>query len=391
MSNNLFDNTKLAFELKSNNALRKSLFLFNIIKYPLIVKLGSVFIRFFLKLKFPITPLVKNLLFDQFCVGLNEKESLMTVKKLSKFNLRSILHYHVEGYESEKSFDKCLENTIKTIISASKNENVPFTVFKPTALGPFKLFHKMAQGLVLNENEKIQLKKVEKRFDLCFQTCKSSGVKILIDSEESWIQPGVDLLVEKFMIKYNKKEALIYNTVQMYLKNKIKYLEHLLSYSKKEFFVPGVKVVRGAYMEKERSRSKRLGYDDPICNSKIETDKNFNDALKFLVKNFKYFNFIVGSHNEESSYLLMDLMKKNKIKSNNKNIWFAQLYGMSDQISFNIANLGYNVCKLLPYGPVEEVVPYLIRRAEENSSVRGQSSRELELIKKEFKRRRINS
>ena len=391
MSNNLFDNTKLAFELKSNNALRKSLFLFNIIKYPLIVKLGSVFIRFFLKLKFPITPLVKNLLFDQFCVGLNEKESLMTVKKLSKFNLRSILHYHVEGYESEKSFDKCLENTIKTIISASKNENVPFTVFKPTALGPFKLFHKMAQGLVLNENEKIQLKKVEKRFDLCFQTCKNSGVKILIDSEESWIQPGVDLLVEKFMIKYNKKEALIYNTVQMYLKNKIKYLEHLLSYSKKEFFVPGVKVVRGAYMEKERSRSKRLGYDDPICNSKIETDKNFNDALKFLVKNLKYFNFIVGSHNEESSYLLMDLMKKNKIKSNNKNIWFAQLYGMSDQISFNIANLGYNVCKLLPYGPVEEVVPYLIRRAEENSSVRGQSSRELELIKKEFKRRRINS
>ena len=391
MSNNLFDNTKLAFELKSNNALRKSLFLFNIIKYPLIVKLGSVFIRFFLKLKFPIIPLVKNLLFDQFCVGLNEKESLMTVKKLSKFNLRSILHYHVEGYESEKSFDKCLENTIKTIISASKNENVPFTVFKPTALGPFKLFHKMAQGLVLNENEKIQLKKVEKRFDLCFQTCKSSGVKILIDSEESWIQPGDDLLVEKFIIKYNKNEALIYNTVQMYLKNKIKYLEHLLSYSKKEFFVPGVKVVRGAYMEKERSRSKRLGYDDPICNSKIETDKNFNDALKFLVKNFKYFNFIVGSHNEESSYLLMDLMKKNKIKSNNKNIWFAQLYGMSDQISFNIANLGYNVCKLLPYGPVEEVVPYLIRRAEENSSVRGQSSRELELIKKEFKRRRINS
>ncbi len=391
MSNNLFDNTKLAFQLKSNNALRKSLFLFNIIKYPLIVKLGSVLIRFFLKLRFPITSIIKNLLFDQFCVGLNEKESLMTVKKLSKFNLRSILHYHVEGYESEKSFDKCLLNTINTIKSASKNTNIPFTVFKPTGLGSSKLFHKIAQGLVLNDREKKELQRVEKRFDSCFKSCKKNGVKILIDSEESWIQPGVDLLVEKYMIKYNKKNALIFNTVQMYLKNKIKYLDHLLSFSKKNSFVPGVKVVRGAYMEKERSRSKRLGYDDPICNSKIETDKNFNDALKFLVKNFKYFNFMVGSHNEESSYLLMDLMKKNKIKNNNKNIWFAQLYGMSDQISFNIANLGYNVCKLLPYGPVNEVIPYLIRRAEENSSVRGQSSRELDLIKKEFKRRRINS
>ncbi len=391
MSNNLFDNTKLAFELKSNNSLRKSLFLFNIIKYPLIVKLGSVLIKFFLKLKFPITPIIKNLLFDQFCVGLNEKESLMTVKKLSKYNLRSILHYHVEGYESEKSFDKCLANTIKTIKSASKNSSIPFTVFKPTGLGSLKLFHKIAQGLVLNDREKEELQRVEKRFDSCFQSCKKNGVKILIDSEESWIQPGVDLLVEKYMIKYNKKDALIFNTVQMYLKNKIKYLEYLLSFSKKNSFVPGVKVVRGAYMEKERSRSKRLGYDDPICNSKIQTDKNFNDALKFLVKNFEYFNFIVGSHNEKSSHLLMDLMKKNKIKNNNKNIWFAQLYGMSDQISFNIANLGYNVCKLLPYGPVNEVIPYLIRRAEENSSVRGQSSRELDLIKKEFKRRRINS
>ena len=177
----------------------------------------------------------------------------------------------------------------------------------------------------------------------------------------------------------------------MYLKNKIKYLEHLLRLSKNKSFVPGVKIVRGAYMEKERSRAKILGYEDPVCKNKTATDKNFNDALKFLVKNFKSFNFMMGSHNEESSYLLMDLMKSNKIKTNNKHILFAQLYGMSDQISFNIASLGYNVCKLLPYGPVEEVIPYLIRRAEENSSVRGQSSRELDLIKKEFKRRRISS
>ena len=391
MSEKLFNNTKLAFELKSNYSLRKSLFLFNIIKYPLIVRLGSIFLRLFLKLKLPITPIIKNLLFDQFCVGLNEKESMITVEKLSKFNLKSILHYHVEGYEAEKSFDECYENTVKTIISASKNKNIPFTVFKPTGLGPLKLFHKIAQGLVLNKNEKNQLKRVEKRFDSCFQTCKKYNVKILIDSEESWIQPGVDFLVEKFMIKYNKKEALIYNTVQMYLKNKIKYLEHLLNYSKSKEFVPGVKVVRGAYMEKERKRAKKFGYLDPICKNKIETDENFNGALKFLVKNLRNFNVIIGSHNEKSSYLLMDLMQKYKIKRSNKNIWFAQLYGMSDQISFNIANLGYNVCKLLPYGPVEEVVPYLIRRAEENSSVRGQSSRELELIKKEFKRRKISS
>ena len=391
MSKKIFENTKLAFELKSNSSLRKSLFLFNIIKYPLIVKLGSFLTRLFLKLKLPVTPIIKNLLFDQFCVGLNEKESMVTVKKLSKFNLKSILHYHVEGYESEKSFDECLENTINTIKSSSKTDNVPFTVFKPTGLGSLGLFYKMAQGQILDENDKNQLGRVEKRFDLCFQTCKKYGVKILIDSEESWIQPGVDSLVEKFMIKYNKEHSLIYNTVQMYLKNKIKYLEHLLICSKKKLFVPGVKIVRGAYMEKERSRAQKFGYDDPICENKFETDKNFNDALKFLVKNLKYFNIVVGSHNEESSYLLMDLMKRNKIKNNNKNIWFAQLYGMSDQISFNIASLGYNVCKLLPYGPVEEVIPYLIRRAEENSSVRGQSTRELDLIKKEFERRRINS
>ena len=391
MSKRLFDNTKLAFELKSNNSLRKSLFLFNIIKYPLIVKLSSFLMRLFLKLKLPVTPIIKSLLFDQFCVGLNEKESMMTVKKLSKFNLKSILHYHVEGYESEKSFDDCLANTIKTIKSASKTNNVPFTVFKPTGLGSLKLFHKIAQGSILNENEKSQLERIEKRFDLCFQTCKKYCVKILIDSEETWIQPGVDLLVEKYMIKYNKDEALIYNTAQMYLKNKIKYLDHLLRLSKKKSFVPGVKIVRGAYMEKERLRAKKLGYEDPICKNKTETDENFNNALRFLVKNLKSFNFMVGSHNEESSYLLMELMKRNKIKTSNKHIWFAQLYGMSDQISFNIASLGYNVCKLLPYGPVEEVIPYLIRRAEENSSVRGQSSRELDLIKKEFKRRRINS
>ena len=391
MSKRLFDNTKLAFELKSNNSLRKSLFLFNIIKYPLIVKLSSFLMRLFLKLKLPVTPIIKSLLFDQFCVGLNEKESMMTVKKLSKFNLKSILHYHVEGYESEKSFDDCLANTIKTIKSASKTNNVPFTVFKPTGLGSLKLFHKIAQGSILNENEKSQLERIDKRFDSCFQTCKKYCVKILIDSEESWIQPGVDLLVEKYMIKYNKDEALIYNTAQMYLKNKIKYLDHLLRLSKKKSFVPGVKIVRGAYMEKERLRAKKLGYEDPICKNKTETDENFNNALRFLVKNLKSFNFMVGSHNEESSYLLMELMKRNKIKTSNKHIWFAQLYGMSDQISFNIASLGYNVCKLLPYGPVEEVIPYLIRRAEENSSVRGQSSRELDLIKKEFKRRRINS
>ena len=391
MSKRLFDNTKLAFELKSNNSLRKSLFLFNIIKYPLIVKLSSFLMRLFLKLKLPVTPIIKSLLFDQFCVGLNEKESMMTVKKLSKFNLKSILHYHVEGYESEKSFDDCLANTIKTIKSASKTNNVPFTVFKPTGLGSLKLFHKIAQGSILNENEKSHLERIDKRFDSCFQTCKKYCVKILIDSEESWIQPGVDLLVEKYMIKYNKEEALIYNTAQMYLKNKIKYLDHLLRLSKKKSFVPGVKIVRGAYMEKERLRAKKLGYVDPICKNKTETDENFNNALRFLVKNLKSFNFMVGSHNEESSYLLMELMKRNKIKTSNKHIWFAQLYGMSDQISFNIASLGYNVCKLLPYGPVEEVIPYLIRRAEENSSVRGQSSRELDLIKKEFKRRRINS
>ena len=391
MSKRLFDNTKLAFELKSNNSLRKSLFLFNIIKYPLIVKLSSFLMRLFLKLKLPVTPIIKSLLFDQFCVGLNEKESMMTVKKLSKFNLKSILHYHVEGYESEKSFDDCLANTIKTIKSASKTNNVPFTVFKPTGLGSLKLFHKIAQGSILNENEKSQLERIEKRFDSCFQICKKYRVKILIDSEESWIQPGVDLLVEKYMIKYNKEEALIYNTAQMYLKNKIKYLDHLLRLSKKKSFVPGVKIVRGAYMEKERLRAKKLGYVDPICKNKTETDENFNNALRFLVKNLKSFNFMVGSHNEKSSYLLMELMKRNKIKTSNKHIWFAQLYGMSDQISFNIASLGYNVCKLLPYGPVEEVIPYLIRRAEENSSVRGQSSRELDLIKKEFKRRRINS
>ena len=391
MSKRLFDNTKLAFELKSNNSLRKSLFLFNIIKYPLIVKLSSFLMRLFLKLKLPVTPIIKSLLFDQFCVGLNEKESMMTVKKLSKFNLKSILHYHVEGYESEKSFDDCLANTIKTIKSASKTNNVPFTVFKPTGLGSLKLFHKIAQGSILNGNEKSQLERIDKRFDSCFQTCKKYCVKILIDSEESWIQPGVDLIVEKYMIKYNKEEALIYNTAQMYLKNKIKYLDHLLRLSKKKSFVPGVKIVRGAYMEKERLRAKKLGYEDPICKNKTETDENFNNALRFLVKNLKSFNFMVGSHNEESSYLLMELMKRNKIKTSNKHIWFAQLYGMSDQISFNIASLGYNVCKLLPYGPVEEVIPYLIRRAEENSSVRGQSSRELDLIKKEFKRRRINS
>ena len=188
---------------------------------------------------------------------------------------------------------------------------------------------------------------------------------------------------------YNKDKVIIFNTLQAYRWDRYKYLINLHKNSKIIGFKIGIKLVRGAYMEKERTRAQIKGYKSPICHTKVETDKNFNKCLIYIINNLNDINLFLGTHNEASILKAVKLLNSNGVKNNNMKIWFGQLYGMSDHISFNLAENDFNVSKYLPYGPVKDVMPYLIRRAEENTSVSGHTNRELELIKKEKNRRGI--
>ena len=385
----LLDNTKNGFTLKSNFELRKAYFLFKIISNKTLTNLGKTALEISLKLKLPILFIVKGTVFEQFCSGETLDESFETVKKLNNKNVKSYLHYSVEGLENEYSYDKSLEEVLSSIEFVAKKPILDFTVFKPTAIASTRILKKVSSNEPLDEKEKILFDKSLNRFDkICF-TAYKRNVRVLIDAEESWIQNAIDDIVLNMMIKYNKEKAIVFNTSQMYRHDRLNYLKTLHNKALKNNFFLGIKLVRGAYIEKENKRAKRNNYLSPICRSKELTDKNFNNGVSFILSNLDKFSLFSGTHNEESIYKIINIMKKSKINSDDPNIWFGQLYGMSDNITFNLASEGFNVIKYLPYGPIKEVIPYLIRRADENTSVKGQTSRELDLIRNELKRRSV--
>ena len=385
----LFDNTKRAFSLKSNYDLKKALIIFKLISNKRLVNLGSRIVNLLKNLNLSVNFLFKETIFKQFCAGINKKETLNIVKKLSEANIYSYVHYASENIKTEEDLDVSLKQTLLSFDFSRLNKNISFVVFKPTSLGFSEIYEKHSLNKLFKSKEIESLRKIEHRFKVCCEKARILKVKLLIDAEESWIQNSIDILTEKLMEKYNKKKVIVYTTIQMYRKDRYDYLVNLYKKALKKKFKIGVKLVRGAYIEKELNRSKLLGYDNPIYSTKEETDKSFNNAVNFILKRLQYFSIFLATHNEKSIYNVIKFMNKNKI-SKKSEIYFSQLYGMGDNITFNLAHLNYKVVKYLPYGPVRDVIPYLIRRAQENTSVSGQTSREMDLIKKERKRRKVN-
>ncbi|MDA0885911.1 MAG: proline dehydrogenase family protein [Bacteroidetes bacterium] len=386
----LLDNTKNGFILKSNFELIKAYFLFKIISSRTLTNFGKNLLKLCLKLRLPVLFIVKATVFRQFCSGENLQESFKTVKKLNDRKVKSYLHYSVESQENEKTYDNSLKEVIKSIEFAASKDILDFTVFKPTAIASSEILNKVNEEKELSDFEKGLHDRILDRFDIICKTAYENQIKVLVDAEESWLQGAIDDIVLKMMIKYNTHSTIVYNTSQMYRHDRLKYLNELKKLSIENGFYVGIKLVRGAYIEKENKRAIKRNYKSPICESKNVTDINFNEGARFILSNLDNFSLFCGSHNEKSIYDILEIMKDEGIKKNDSKIWFGQLYGMSDNISFNLAEEGYNVIKYLPFGPVKEVIPYLIRRAEENTSVKGQTSRELELIKMELKRRRSN-
>ena len=387
---NIFKNTQIAFSLKSDTELDRAYFLFKMIANEPLVRIGTAVTNFALKTHLPVEGLIRATVFDHFCGGVNEDDCLDVVDKLFTKGVSSVLDYSVEGKEEEEQFDAVLEKTLKLIEFAKEKKAIPFAVFKPTGFGRIDLYEKIGEGKSLDAAETEEWSKVVARFDKVCKASHDSDVTLLIDAEESWMQDAVDDLVEKMMAKYNKTKPIVFNTLQLYRWDRLDYLKKLHDKAKKEGFYIGMKLVRGAYMEKENERALEKGYPTPICRSKEATDQNYDATVKYIVDHIDTMSIFEGTHNEASTYFLMDLMKEKGIKSTDDRIWFGQLYGMSDNISYNLAANGYNVAKYLPFGPVKDVMPYLIRRAEENTSVAGQTSRELEMIKAERDRRKGN-
>ncbi|MCK5400580.1 MAG: proline dehydrogenase family protein [Flavobacteriaceae bacterium] len=385
----IFDNTNVAFQLKNDSQLERAYFLFKMISHQPLVRIGTAATNFALKANLPVEGLIRSTVFDHFCGGVNEEDCLPVIDKMYGKGVSSVLDYSVEGKESEAQFDKALNKTLEIINFAKLKEAMPIAVFKPTGFGRIDLYEKKGLGLKFTEDEEKEWNRVVERYDEACKLAKEKDILLLIDAEESWMQDAADAIVEKMMRIYNTEKPIVFTTLQLYRWDRLDYLKQLHEQSKTEGFKLGMKIVRGAYMEKERERADEKGYPSPICKNKQETDDNFNNILTYILDHLDDISLFIGTHNEESSYLAMHLMQKRNIAINDNRVWFGQLYGMSDHISFNLANEGYNVAKYVPFGPVKDVMPYLIRRAEENTSVAGQTSRELNLLMEEKKRRKI--
>ncbi|MBC7865582.1 MAG: proline dehydrogenase family protein [Bacteroidia bacterium] len=381
-----FDNTENAFKAKSNKDLKRSYWLFKMIGSPTMVKFGSTFAPLGLKLGFK--GFIKNTIFKQFVGGENIEDCNRTIEALGKYNIGTILDYSVEGKEAEEDFDHCCTETIETIERARNDKNIPFCVFKVTGLARFELLEKVSAKEKLSEAETKEWQKVKDRVEKICKTAHNAKKPLFIDAEESWIQQAVDDMADENMAKFNKESAIVYNTFQLYRKDRLDFLKRTFEKADAEHFHIGAKLVRGAYMEKERARAIEKGYPSPIQDSKENSDRDYNKALEFCLEHIESFGLCAGTHNENSSKILVELMQKKNIANGDKRIYFSQLLGMSDHISYNLTLAGYNVAKYVPYGPVKDVLPYLMRRARENTSVKGQTGRELSLIIKEKNRRK---
>lgn len=384
----IFNNTKVAFALKTDTELDRAYFLFKMIDNEPLVRIGTAVTNFALKAHLPVEGLIRATVFDHFCGGTTEDDCLSVVDRMYTKGVSSVLDYSVEGKEEEEQFDAALEMTLKTIEFAKEKQAIPFAVFKPTGFGRFYLYEKLGEKQALTSEEQKEWDRVVARFDAVCKSAHEKDVALLIDGEESWMQDAADDVVTDMMRKYNKEKCIVFNTLQLYRHDRLDYLKKLHEQAKAEGFYIGMKLVRGAYMEKENKRAEEKGYPTPICESKEATDSNYDTTVVYMMENLDRMSIFAGTHNELSSYKLIELMEAKGVLKSDPRIWFGQLYGMSDNISYNLAEHGYNVAKYLPFGPVRDVMPYLIRRAEENTSVAGQTSRELNLLKTERDRRK---
>lgn len=385
----IFEDTATAFALKTDSELERAYFLFKMIANEPLVKMGTLMTNFAIKARLPVEGLIRATVFDHFCGGVSEEDCLPVVDRLFEKKVCSVLDYSVEGKQEEDPFDNATTIILKILDFVKEKDAIPFAVFKPTGFGRFALYQKIGEKKPLTKEEKEEWQRVVNRFDKVCKKAYDLDVSLLIDGEESWMQDAADDLAAQMMQKYNKKKTIVFNTLQTYRWDRLPYLKELHKKAQKEGFKIGMKVVRGAYMEKENERAMEKGYPTPICESKQATDTNFDATVAYMVDNLDTISIFSGTHNEQSCMKLIGLMKEKNISKDNPAIWFGQLYGMSDHISFNLADHGYNVAKYLPFGPVKDVMPYLIRRAEENTSVAGQTTRELSLLKQERKRRKI--
>lgn len=393
-----FDNTEIAFRSKNKQDLQRAYLLFKIIGAPSIVKIGKILTPIALKLHLPIKGAIKKTIFKQFCGGETIQECDITIQNLAEFGIGTILDYSVEGKTEETDFEQTTQIIIQTIEKSATDKRIPFAVFKVTGIAQHHLLELASSRLrtqrkgenlqELSTNEQKGLAAILDRIDRICAAAAKHQTRLFIDAEETWIQTAIDQWTFEMMCKYNKEACIVYNTVQMYRHDRLAYLQNELERAQQAGIKYGVKLVRGAYMEKERARALSMGYPSPIQPDKASTDKDYDAALAFLVENAAVFSVCAGTHNENSSLLLTELLQKAHIAPSEKQFYFAQLLGMSDHISYNLSDAGYQVAKYVPFGPVHEVLPYLLRRADENTSVAGQTSRELGLLIKERARRK---
>jgi proline dehydrogenase len=383
-----FDDTETAFRSKSNADLMRAFWLFRIISYNWLVQISPPFVKFALWARLPVKGIIRATAFRHFCGGESIEDCTKTIKELAKFRIGTILDYSVEGKESEEDFERALQQTLATIQRAKGDPDIPFSVFKPSGFARISLLEKVNEKKLLSESEQEEYSAFYKRICTICRAGFENNVPIYIDAEESWIQDVVDEIAKEMMMKYNQEKAIIYNTLQMYRHDRLEFLSRSIQHAMDNNYYAGFKLVRGAYMEKERERALKMNYPSPIQENKQRTDEDYNAALKICMDHIDRVYLCAGTHNEESCLLLTELMAEKKLSNDHDHIWFSQLYGMSDHITFNLAKKNYNTSKYVPYGPVASVLPYLIRRAQENTSVAGQTGRELRLIGLELKRRK---
>lgn len=383
-----FDDTQVAFQDKSNRELLLAYFIFLLTKNPLLVKLLSRSAKICLDLGLPIKRIIKSTVFKQFCGGESSREYKRVIASLGRSTIGTILDYSVEGNQDEAGFESTTAELLKVVEEAAGNPNIPCSCMKLSAIGSFELFAAVSEGQALTPARTEAWENIVRRLDTICAAASRSGKPIYIDAEESWVQDAMDQLAETMMARYNTDRAVVYTTLQLYRWDRIDYFAGLIEKARAAGHKVGVKIVRGAYLEKERDRAREMGYPSPVNPSKAATDNEYNRAITLFIDNIDVAELCLGTHNEFSCKLLMRLMQDRQIPRNHPHIWFAQLYGMSDNISYNLAKAGYNVTKYLPYGPVESTLPYLTRRAEENTAIAGQMSKELEIIVRERHRRR---
>lgn len=383
-----FQDTETAFADKTDSELKEKYRLFKVLNSPLLNSLGTRAATFALSLGLPVKGLIKSTIYEQFCGGETIEESQATVERLARFGIGSILDYSVEGKSTEQDFEDTKNEILRNIDRAKDDPKIPFSVFKMSGIAPLGTLEKMSGKKRLDAKGQAKCERIHTRVNEICEFAHSVGQPVFIDAEETWIQDAIDRLATEMMEKYNRESPIVYNTVQMYRKDRLEFLKESRRSAHAGGYFYGVKIVRGAYMEKERERAMEMGYESPIHETKEDTDKAFDAAVEYCLKHVDEVSFINGTHNEKSTQNLVSLMYERRVLPDNPHVHFSQLYGMSDNLTYVLAKNGYNVTKYVPYGPVADSIPYLVRRAEENTAIAGQVSRELDLITAELERRR---